>query len=263
MIKFCGLFSGSSGNAIYIKCKNTCVLIDAGVSGTSIIGALQAIGEDPSKISAILITHEHSDHTKGAGILSRKFNIPVYANANTWNAMAGSLGKIDLKNIRCFSTGKELNINDICVKPFKTPHDAAESVGFSVFAGNKKITVATDMGFIFEGLLDELEGSDVVLIESNHDVEMLKTGPYPWPLKKRVLGENGHLSNDMAGEVVMQLGKRGTGRFLLGHLSEQNNFPELAYQTVINILQENGFHVGKDILLNVLPRNCPGEVINL
>lgn len=263
MIKFCSLFSGSSGNSLYIEANGTKILIDAGLSGKRIIHALNSIGEQPSEISAVLVTHEHSDHIRGVGILSRKFNIPVYANEKTWNAMGTQIGPINADNMRCFTTGKEFEIGNLCIKPFPIPHDASEPVGFNFFAENKKVTTATDIGHITKEVLESLIESDLVLLESNHDIEMLKVGPYPWPLKRRILGDRGHLSNEMAGKVAVHMAKRGTRKFLLGHLSKENNFPELAYQTVYNALSEQKIKVGSDVTLEVAMRDYTGSVITL
>jgi len=263
MIKFCSLFSGSSGNSLYIEANGTKILIDAGLSGKRIIHALNSIGEQPSEISAVLVTHEHSDHIRGVGILSRKFNIPVYANEKTWDAMGTQIGPINADNMRCFTTGKEFEIGNLCIKPFPIPHDASEPVGFNFFAENKKVTTATDIGHITKEVLESLIGSDLVLLESNHDIEMLKVGPYPWPLKRRILGDRGHLSNEMAGKVAVHMAQRGTRKFLLGHLSKENNFPELAYQTVYNALSEQKIKVGSDVTLEVAMRDYTGSVITL
>ncbi|AUS98527.1 MBL fold metallo-hydrolase [Clostridium thermosuccinogenes] len=263
MIKFCSLFSGSSGNSLYIEANGTKILIDAGLSGKRIIQALNSIGEQPSEISAVLVTHEHSDHIRGVGILSRKFNIPVYANEKTWDAMGTQIGPINADNMRCFTTGKEFEIGNLCIKPFPIPHDASEPVGFNFFAENKKVTTATDIGHITKEVLESLIESDLVLLESNHDIEMLKVGPYPWPLKRRILGDRGHLSNEMAGKVAVHMAQRGTRKFLLGHLSKENNFPELAYQTVYNALSEQKIKVGSDVTLEVAMRDYTGSVITL
>jgi phosphoribosyl 1,2-cyclic phosphodiesterase len=263
MIKFCSLFSGSSGNAIFLGTDKTKILIDAGVSGKRIIEALVSIGENPSELSAVLVSHEHSDHIKGAGIISRRLDIPIYANEGTWKAMEGQIGPVSLKNKRYFNTGIEFEINEICIKPFPMPHDASEPVGFSFFTENKKVTVSTDIGHISEELLDCMEMSDLILLESNHDLEMLRVGRYPWWLKKRIMGENGHLSNEAAGKTVAYLADRGTRRFLLGHLSKENNFPELAYQTVLNALDEKQIRVGTDVTLDVVLRDRVGRVVEL
>jgi phosphoribosyl 1,2-cyclic phosphodiesterase len=263
MIKFCSLFSGSSGNCLFVGTNRTKILIDAGVSGKRIIEALCSIGENPSDISAVLISHEHSDHIRSAGIISRKLDVPIYANVGTWGSMEHSIGPVKVENKRFFNTGEELVIGDICVDTFSIPHDASDPVGFNFMVDNRKITIATDLGHINKKLLEYFDSSDLILLESNHDVEMLKVGPYPWSLKKRILGDNGHLSNEMAGKVIAYMAKKGTKKFLLGHLSRENNFPELAYQTVYNVLNENQISAGEDVELSVALRDRVGKVIEL
>ena len=262
-MKLCSLYSGSSGNSIFIATETTKLLSDAGLSGKKIIEALGSIGEKPSDLDAILISHEHSDHIKGAGILSRKFNLPVYASEGTWRAMEQMVGPILECNKICFSSYAPFKIGDIVVTPFPIPHDASEPVGYSYSAGGRKITVATDIGHINLNLLSCFEDSDLLLLESNHDLEMLKVGPYPWNLKKRIAGNHGHLSNEAAGEVIAYMAEKGTKRFLLGHLSKDNNFPELAYQTVCNALCEKSLQAGTDIMLDVVLRDRVGKVIEL
>jgi phosphoribosyl 1,2-cyclic phosphodiesterase len=263
MIKFCSLFSGSSGNALFFSGGKTRLLIDAGLSGKRIVEALCSIGVEPSSLSAILVSHEHIDHVKGAGVISRRFGIPIYANEAAWNAMETEIGPVEASKRICFSTGEAFHIGDVCVNTFSIPHDAKDPVGFNLYAEGKKVTVATDMGHVHEGLLKSFEDSDLLLLESNHDLEMLRTGPYPWYLKKRIAGDNGHLSNDAAGKVVAYMANKGTTRFLLGHLSRENNFPELAYQTVCNALEENRIRIGKDVLLDIALRDRAGKVIEL
>lgn len=263
MIKFCSLYSGSSGNSLFISSGNTRLLIEAGLSAKKIIEALRTIGESASELNAILVSHEHSDHIKGAGILSRKFNLPIYASEGTWNAMEQMIGPVLESNRVAFSSYAPFEIGDIIVTPFPIPHDACEPVGYSFRTAGKKVTIATDIGHISTELLNNFEDSDLLLLESNHDLEMLKMGPYPWPLKKRIAGNNGHLSNDAAGEVVAYMAEKGTKRFLLGHLSKENNFPELAYQTVYNVVQEKCRASGSDITLDVALRDRIGKVIEL
>lgn len=261
MVKFCSLYSGSSGNCLYISDGNTKLLIDAGVSAKKVVEALHSIGEKPSELSAILVSHEHSDHTRGVGIISRKFNIPIYANESTWGMMEKEVGPVNVENRLYFSTGMEFELGNISVKTFSIPHDASDPVGFNFFVSGRKITTATDIGHITKSLLNNLYMSDLILLESNHDIEMLKVGPYPWNLKKRILGDMGHLSNEMAGKVVAHLAENGTKRFLLGHLSKENNFPELAYQTVFNALAEKKICVGIDVTLDVVLRDRAGNLI--
>ncbi|PYG87182.1 phosphoribosyl 1,2-cyclic phosphodiesterase [Ruminiclostridium sufflavum DSM 19573] len=260
MVKFCSLFSGSSGNALFIGTDKTKLLIDAGLSGKRILEALCSIGENPAELNAILISHEHIDHVRGAGILSRKQDIPIYANESTWCAMEKGLGPVRLENRVAFCTENEFEIGDICIKPFSIPHDAAEPVGYSFFAQGKRITTATDIGHMNDEILAHIEGNDLLLIESNHDVEMLKVGPYPWHLKKRIMGDNGHLSNESCAEVIARLAERGGRRFILGHLSNENNFPELAYQTTLNALNEKKIAVGSDVFVEVALRDRVGSI---
>jgi len=263
MIKFCSLYSGSSGNAVYLGSEKTKILIDAGLSAKKIIAALHSIGENPEELSAILISHEHGDHIRGAGILSRKFGLPVYANESTWEAMEREIGPVESGNRMYFSTGTEFLIGEICVRAFPVPHDAREPVGFNFFAEEKKITTATDIGHINMELLKCFECSELLLLESNHDLEMLKVGPYPWPLKRRIMSDVGHLSNEMAGKVVAYMAGKGTKKFLLGHLSKENNFPELAYQTVRSVLHEEAAAYREDITVEVVLRDKVGKVIEL
>lgn len=255
MINFCSLFSGSSGNSIFIKGKKTKVLIDAGKSGCSIETALKKINFDISDIDAILVTHEHSDHTRGIGILSRKYNIPVYANENTWNSMTDTTGEIDNLNKKTFKTNEEFEIGDIGINTFNIPHDASEPVGFNFFIGSKKVTVATDIGHINDDLFNNLKNSDILLIESNHDTELVKVCKYPYFLKRRILGNHGHLSNEAAGSLLCELINYGVNKVLLGHLSKENNFPELCYSAVKNILESKDIKIGKDIKIEVAPRD--------
>lgn len=263
MIKFCSLFSGSSGNSLFIAAGNTKILIDAGLSGKRIIGALHSIGENPSELSAILVSHEHSDHTRGVGIVSRKFDVPIYANESTWGMMEKEIGPVDARNRLYFNTGTDFEIGSILVKAFSIPHDASEPVGFNFCFKDKKITTATDIGHITKELVNNFYMSDLILLESNHDVEMLKVGPYPYYLKKRILGDRGHLSNEMAAKVIAHLAENGTKRFLLGHLSKENNFPELAYQTAYNALTEKKICVGSDIMLEVALRDRTSMVVEI
>ena len=261
MMKLASLFSGSSGNAIYVTNNSTHLLVDAGLSGKRIEESMACTGVRMQELHGILISHEHMDHILGAGILARRYNIPIYANEKTWQAMRSELKKIPAQCIRTFATGESFAIGDIEVHTFSTPHDAVESVGFNFRYENKKVTIATDIGHIHKELLSNLEGSDMILLESNHDIEMLKVGRYPWPLKQRILGDSGHLCNDLAGKVAAYLAVRGTQKFLLGHLSKENNFPELAFETVKNALLENSIIAGKDVYLSVALRDRPSEAI--
>ena len=260
MIKFCNLFSGSSGNSTYIESDSTKILIDAGVSCQRISKALASIGVELDEIRAILITHEHTDHTKGLTTIAKKFNTPIYATAKTWTQMS-ALNVID--ECKCtFSPEKEFKIGDLTIRPFSIPHDAIEPCGFSVLNGEKKVTVATDIGHIEDKLITEMCGSDILLIESNYDNDTLLCGAYPYFLKKRISSDIGHLSNETTGKLVKTLYENGVNKFILGHLSKENNFPELAYQTVTEELIHNNIDT-KEIKISVASRFTPSKIINV
>ena len=229
---FCTIASGSSGNSLFMGTEHTKILIDAGVSGKRILEGLEKLSLTGDQIDALFITHEHIDHVKGAGVFSRKFDVPIYATMETWDAMEGILGKIAPRNKRFVYEGEPCVINDLCVKPFAIPHDAAAPVGYSVFAGEKKITVATDIGHVTDIIRENITDSDILLLESNHDLRMLETGPYPYYLKRRIMGDFGHLSNENAGRLLNCILSGKMRHILLGHLSQENNMPELAYETV-------------------------------
>lgn len=238
MFQFCSLYSGSSGNCSFVQTNNTKILIDAGESAKKIGEALNSINVDPSSIDAILITHEHSDHIKGLGVFSKKFQIPVYANLETWNAMPKQKEKIDENNIHIFEFDK-FNIGDIEVKPFSIPHDAANPCGFNLYHDNKKMSIATDIGHMTKDVINHLTDSSFMLLEANYEPEILKCSSYPYLLKERIKGPNGHLSNSDAGKTISYLMNHGLNNVMLGHLSKENNFPELAYKTVVEELMEN------------------------
>jgi len=259
-IRFCSLASGSSGNCQYIETDRVRLLVDAGLSGKRIQESLISIEVDPSTINGILVTHEHKDHIHGVGVLSRRFNIPIYTNEKTWECMKTEIGEINEKNIIIFDTDKIFEIQDLNIHPFQLSHDAIEPVGYSFYHKNIKISLVTDTGYVSEKVKENIRNSQLLLIESNHDVEMLKVGKYPWYLKKRILSEKGHLSNEDAGKLLAEVLYGKNECILLGHLSKENNFPELAYQTVANILTEKGLDVVKDINLELTYRDRPSKV---
>lgn len=263
MIKLCPLRSGSSGNAILAFTEKTKLLIDCGVSGKAVFGALDEIGITPSEIDAILVTHEHIDHSKGVGVVSRKLDIPIYANSGTWLGMECSsvnLGKLSEKNVKVIKSNSEFEIGDIAIKPFEIPHDANEPVGYRLNSGNKQIAVATDMGRIDDSVYETIKGSSIVLLESNYDLNMLNIGDYPYHLKQRIKGKFGHLCNEDAGEFAVKLANTGTKNIVLGHLSNQNNYPELAFETVKSILEEYGIIPNADFGLSVAKRSAVSGV---
>lgn len=263
MISFCSLYSGSSGNSVYIGTSETKILIDAGVSGKKIEEGLNSIGVKTSEINAILISHEHLDHILSVGYLSKKYDIPVYATELTWKSMGNHALKIKPNNRMLLKSDTWIKIGNLHILPFKIPHDANDPCGFSILGSNKKITIATDIGHVNNYLIENMKSSDLLLIEANHDVEMLKFGKYPWFLKRRILSETGHLSNEVAAKTITLLALTGMKRFLLGHLSAENNFPELALQTVKNSLAKIGMIPGNDIFLEVAPRNTRSNLWQL
>ncbi|TCO77932.1 MBL fold metallo-hydrolase [Marinisporobacter balticus] len=264
-LRFCSLASGSSGNCQYIASEKTSLLLDAGLSGKRITGAMVDIGEEIKNVRGILVTHEHSDHIKGIGILSRRFNIPIYANNNTWREMKCKIGKVDEENIRYFQTGETFHIEDMKIKPYSISHDASEPVAFSFYGGDAKISIVTDTGYVDDTVKKEITGSDLLMIESNHDVEILKMGSYPWYLKKRIMGEQGHLSNEMAGEIIAEMMAMDIPitNVLLGHLSRENNFPELAFETIKSVLASRNIKVGVDINVDLTYRDRISKVYHI
>ena len=264
-VYFCPIASGSNGNSTYVGCGDAHILFDAGLSGKSIQSGLRLIKADPAKIDAIFITHEHSDHIQSAGVLSRRFDIPIYATAGTWAAMEcdRSFGFVSDKNKRVICYDTRYDIRGITVKPFEIPHDASEPAGYNVFAENLKISILTDIGQATDAVKDSLYHSDIMLVESNHDVEMLKKGPYPWPLKKRILSEKGHLSNAGCGVLLSEIMSERIKYVYLAHLSEENNRPYLAMDTVTGILESNGIYPGRDFNLAIANRGFISDCITL
>ena len=262
MLNFCSLFSGSSGNSLYVESENAKILVDAGMSCKKIEEALSSIEVNPSSIDAILVTHEHSDHIKGISTISKKFDIPVFATKETFEAMPSQTEKLSEKNIKYFKTEEKFCINDLEILPFSIPHDAANPCGFNIIKDSKhQISIATDIGHMSNYILKYLEGSEFILLESNYDTEVLKCCSYPFRLKSRIASNTGHLSNTIAGKTISYLSKNSNlHTAMLGHLSKESNFPELAYQTVVDELincQNNSIN------LSVADREHPSKLIKL
>lgn len=245
MIKFCSLFSGSSGNCIFLGTEHTKILIDAGMNAKHIARELCAIGENPDAIDGILITHEHADHIQGAGVFARRHHANIYANQETWRSMDKTIGPLFQAQRRIYSPsgGGDFQIGDICIHSFSIPHDAADPVAYTCYTEDRQISVVTDIGSITDEIKANTHGSDALVLEANHDVEMLMTGTYPWPLKQRIRGSKGHLSNEEAASFALELAKDGTKIIFLGHLSQQNNTPEQALSTVSEALYTHGFGI--------------------
>ena len=254
-LRFSPLFSGSSGNAIYVGCGDIHLLVDAGLSGTRIANELARIGVHPGNLTAILTTHEHVDHVRGVGILSRKYNLPVYATEGTWEGMSDKVGAVEARN-RCILTPEQdFYIGEMNVMPFSTPHDANQPVGLSFECRGARFSIATDLGCIRNGWFKHVCGSDAVLLESNYDPDMLQAGSYPYALKHRILSNRGHLCNEDAGRCAAELVKAGARHIILGHLSKENNFPELARRCTEDALRASGIVPGEDVRLDVASRD--------
>lgn len=262
-MKYCSIASGSSGNCHYIGYKDTNILIDAGLSGKRITKGLDEIDIDANKLNGIFVTHEHSDHIKGIGVLSRKYDLPIFVNYKTWNAIKEKIGKVKEENIKIFENDKEYAIGDMGIKPFSITHDAVDPVGFKLTDGKKAISVATDIGHVSDNIKENLLGSKLIILESNYDKEMLLMGSYTYALKKRVMSNIGHLSNEAAAKFAVELIKNGAENLLLAHLSRENNFPALAFETSNHILTENGMKIGKDANLEILMRDDRSKLYNL
>lgn len=254
MVKFQSFLSSSSGNSTYVTDDHTSLLIDCGAAGSYIEKCLTRLGQTGGALSGIFLTHAHSDHIAAAGVLSRKFDLPLFGTEGTFLRGAKQIGKVKDENMRIIRPGDDITAGSLTIHAFPIPHDAEGAVSYTVTDGESKFGIATDSGYISEEILENLSGCDTVIVESNHDVEMLRNGPYPYPLKRRILGDGGHLSNELCGKLCVTLANRGTKAFWLGHLSEHNNLPELAYQSVSHALSEGGFSVGGDVALNVIPK---------
>lgn len=257
MMRFCSLQSGSSGNCQYIAYKDTKILVDAGLNGKQTAIRLAQIGVDITEIDGILLTHEHSDHIAGAGVLARRHKIPVYARERTHLAAHPIIKDLGhgLRQVH----GEDFFLKDLYIQSFPVSHDAVDPVGFAIYGGDKKISIITDTGFVPQEALEKTKESNLYFIESNHDKEMLWKGPYPMELKLRIAGAEGHLSNEDAGRYVLQQLQTGKEIVVLGHLSSDNNTEERAYETVETMLKEGR----KECRLSLSHRHEHGEVFDL
>jgi len=262
---FCPLRSGSSGNVLFAQAGDVRLLIDAGLSGRMVESLLQEVQAPPDTFSGILVTHEHSDHIKGVGILSKRFHLPVYATEGTWLEMEskGNGSGILPENRRIIQAGERFFIHDLCVEPFSIPHDAREPVGYSLLYGGHKVSIATDLGHLSPSWLKAVEGADLLLLEANHDPSLLQVSRYPARLRTRIAGQRGHLSNEECGAALARLYKTGVRRAILGHLSGETNLPELAYNTVCQVLDDHGISVGGHMLVDMAWREKTGGLYEI
>ena len=254
-VSVCVLASGSRGNATYICDGTTAILIDAGLSGIEIQRRMAAKGLDPEHLNAILVSHEHSDHIHGVGVLSRRFRLPVYINEGTRQAAGTALGK--LAGLQPFSCGKPFIIGSLTVHPFSISHDAQDPAGFTIACDRAKVGLATDLGIVTGVVKTHLQACDILVLEANHDPQMLIDGPYPWPLKQRIRGRSGHLSNEDAACLVQEIQHDRLTHIVLAHLSEENNTPHKAQQAVRASLN------GASVKLHVASQAAGSQVLRL
>lgn len=265
-MRLCSIASGSSGNCTYVGSEATHLLVDIGISGKRTESGLNTLGLKGSDVDGILLTHEHADHVAGLGVFARKYGIPIYATPGTLRALKGmrQVGDIDPSLFCEIQADQKFTIKDLTINPMKISHDAAQPVAYRIAYGSKKVAVCTDLGVFTDYTVDCLKGMDALLIEANHDVHMLQVGPYPYPLKQRILGDRGHLSNENSGKLLCKILHDGLQGIVLGHLSKENNLPELAYESVrmeIN-LGDNPYHAG-DFRLMVAKREEVSPVIEI
>ncbi|MBJ6361654.1 MBL fold metallo-hydrolase [Paenibacillus sp. GCM10012307] len=249
-LRFTVLASGSTGNATIVQSEDAMILIDAGLSARKLEQLMKEREVEASRLDAILVTHEHSDHIKGLGAIARKYDLPVYANEATWEEMHKHVGAIGEDKRKVLPTGSSVEFGGVLGKlraeSYAISHDAAEPVGYCIYNGNTKLSLVTDLGYMSEKVKQQVIESDVLVLESNHDVDMLRVGRYPWNIKRRILGDMGHLSNDAAGEALCELMTDRTQRVYLAHLSLDHNQMDLAKLTVNSILENRGFFFKRD-----------------
>ena len=237
-LRVCILGSGSKGNCTYIESPQARILIDAGLSAREIDRRLRQIDRSPAAIDGVLISHEHSDHIQGVGALARRYKLPVYANLATWQRAQHVVGVVD--DLREFWTGNPFVLKDLVVDPFSLPHDADDPVAFRLTWRRRSMAIVTDLGYSSQLVRERIKGCHLLVLEANHDDTMLKAGPYPWPLKQRIRGKSGHLSNLQSSQLLRDVAHDELEHVVLAHLSEINNHPDLARQTVQELMGSRG-----------------------
>ncbi|NOY68973.1 MAG: MBL fold metallo-hydrolase [Deltaproteobacteria bacterium] len=234
----CVLASGSKGNAIYMEAGDTAVLFDAGLSGVELERRMRSRLIEPDRLNAIIVSHEHSDHIRGVGVLARRYDLPVYTTEGTLRAAEKQLGRIDCLHL--FECGNIFNVNGLSIHPFSISHDAEDPAGFIVSANGTKVGIATDLGIATGMVKTHLKTCSMLIIEANHDIEMLENGPYPWPLKQRIKSRSGHLSNESARDLVAEILHDDLKHLVLAHLSETNNTPKKALAVISKAVNGHG-----------------------
>ncbi len=261
-MKLMSIASSSSGNCIYVASDNTAVLIDAGISKKKVLEGMSKRGLSMEDVKAVFVTHEHSDHIKGLGVLARTYKLPIYTTYMTAKAVmkSSAVGKIDESLFNIIEPDNEVVVGDITAHAFSMAHDAANPVSFYMTDGKSKVSVTTDIGHYDDYIVDNLKDSSIILLEANHDVKMLEVGPYTYSLKQRILSDYGHLSNENCGKLLCEVMSDKLKHILLGHLSQENNYPALAYETVAGILNENNAEILQKVSLTVATRDLPSQI---
>lgn len=278
-LRFCSFASGSSGNCYLAKSDTTTILIDVGITGKRVFAGLAEKGIDPADLSGILITHEHIDHVRSLRMVARKaVNAKVFASGGTLEAVSDMVAPGKSCTVRA---GEPRDIGDIQVTPFALSHDAAEPMGFTLQCEGRRLTIVTDTGCISREIEEQIAAADLLVLEANHEVNILKMGAYPYSLKRRILGEKGHLSNETAGEILCRMlhapmrqqrvsaggchcvGPDGVPKVVLAHLSKENNTPGQAYLTIRNILFEEDLYIDKDLTLTIAARDEAGAFMEV
>ncbi len=265
-MRLCSIASGSSGNCIYTGSDHTHLLVDAGISKKRVEIGLESLGVKGEELDGIFVTHEHLDHIQGLGVFSRKYEIPIYGTSGTIAGIRAckSLGKMPEGLLHEVAADEDFAIGDLMVHPFSISHDANEPTGYRIFQGDKSVAVATDIGIYDDYTVENLTNLDALVLEANHDLQMLEVGPYPYQLKRRVMGDKGHLSNELSGRLLCEILHDHLKKVVLGHLSKENNFPELAYETVkLEVTLGDNPYKGEEIPMIVAKRDAPSEIIEI
>ena len=246
-MEFLNLASGSKGNCSIVSTDNVSLMIDDGLALRTLEERARLANFDIRKLNAILITHEHTDHIGGIAKLCKKYSLPVYCHKESKEHIDPMITPYVINS----DMDLPFEIGDLVISPFRLPHDSNYNLGYKISQGGVSLSIATDLGYVSESTLEKLSGSDFVMLESNHDVDMLKNGAYPYPLKHRILSKNGHLSNEECANTILELKKRGTKKFLLAHLSQDNNTPEVAFDCTAKALEKDGYVEGIDAYVDI------------
>lgn len=262
-IRFSILASGSSGNATLVETGDQKILVDCGLSGKKIEGLFEQVGRKMSDLDAILVTHEHVDHIKGLGVIARKYKLPVFANQKTWEAMDSMIGEVNSDQKFHFDMETVKSFGSLQVESFGVSHDAIEPMFYIFHSGDKKFVMITDTGYVSDRMKGHIKGADAYLFESNHDIEMLRMGRYPWNVKRRILGDEGHVSNEDAGIAISEVITDKTKRIYLGHLSKDNNMKDLARMSVSQTLAAQDIIVGTQLELFDTDPAVPTDIFTI